>query len=202
MYQYKVEIDLYGGEFVVGEIPLSTCDYWIDRGPQDLESHLLLNEARDVPPEHHLHPWYEQGDLIHTYGPDFSGFSRITVTNLRDSAEKFCFNLDDDLIQENAWVINEREHPVSEYSGAITCATWEKGIWEYESIETEEPFALSKLEFFLYFIDETFIVDHLKYDGVKINHCDGTTHNVDFRFELECLISLNNLNSPKTTTDQ
>ena len=63
----------------------------------------------------------------------------------------------------------------------MTCASWEKGTWEYELIETEEPFDQSKLEFYLYHIDGMFIVDHLKYEGVELRCNDGSTRGVGFK---------------------
>ena len=49
MYQYKVILDVYGGEVTVGSIPTPTYDYWTQRGLETLQSHLTLDDIPDVP---------------------------------------------------------------------------------------------------------------------------------------------------------
>jgi hypothetical protein len=183
MYKYKVEIDRYGGEFVMGTVSNPTYDYWVRRDKEDLEAHIFSDEIKGVPPEHCLYPWYENDDLLHTYGADFSACSTFTITNLECPIEEVCFSLNDDQITENAWVIHDEKYTASpENSVIFTCLSWEKGFWEYDVIETREPFDPSKLETFLYCVDGIYVVDHLRYDGVKLYHRDGTTYGVHCRF--------------------
>ena len=45
MYQYKVRLDVYGGEATVGSVDVATRDYWIERGLDSLESHVTRDDA-------------------------------------------------------------------------------------------------------------------------------------------------------------
>ena len=88
--------------------------------------------------------------------------------------------VEQDSITNNAWVINDQPHNFSDNHVVVTCISWEKGSWEYELIETKEPFDQSKLEFFVYHIDGMFVVDHLKYDGEEITCMDGNSRGTGF----------------------
>ena len=181
MYQYKVILDVYGGEVTVGSIPTPTYDYWTQRGLETLQAHLTLDDIPDVPIEHQLYPWFERDDLVHTNGVDFKGINHIEVIDVSTDDLVFTSPLDKDCITDNAWIINDQPFTASDDHVVMTCASWEKGSWEYELIETKEPFDQSKLEFFLYNLDGTFIVDHLKYEGEELTCIDGSTRGVGFK---------------------
>ena len=184
MYHYKVTLDVYGGELTVGSIPTPTYEYWTQRGLETLQTHLTLDDIPDIPDiptEHQLHPWFDRDDLIHTHGVEFKGINQIAVIDASIDEEVFVSSLDQDSITNNAWVINDQPHDVSDNHIVMTCTSWEKGTWEYELIETEEPFDQSKLEFYLYHIDGMFIVDHLKYEGEELTCIDGSTRGVGFK---------------------
>ena len=180
MYHYKVILDVYGGEFTVGSIPTPTYEYWTQRGLETLQAHLTLDDIPDVPTEHQLHPWFDRDDLIHTNGVEFKGINQIVVIDVSTDQEMFVSSLDQDCITDNAWVINDQPHDVSDDHVVMTCTSWEKGSWEYELIENKEPFDQSKLEFFVYHIDGTFVVDHLKYDGEEITCINGNSRGTGF----------------------
>jgi hypothetical protein len=180
MYHYKVILDVYGGEFTVGSISTPTYEYWTQRGLETLQTHLTLDDIPDVPTEHQLHPWFDRDDLIHTNGVEFKGINQIAVIDASTYQEMFVSSLDQDFITDNAWVINDQPRVVSDNHVVMTCTSWEKGSWEYELIETKEPFDQSKLEFFVYHIDGTFVVDHLKYNGEEITCIDGNSRGTGF----------------------
>jgi len=89
MYQYKVQLDVYGGEATVGSIAVATRDYWIERGLDSLESHVTRDDVSDVPTEHNLYPSFEHDDLIHTNGVEFIGINQIQVVDLSTDEEEF-----------------------------------------------------------------------------------------------------------------
>lgn len=180
MYQYKVQLDFYGGEATVGLVAVATIDYWIERGLESLESHLTLDNVPEVPDQHQLHPWDERDDLIHTRGVEFKGTNHIQVVDLLKDEEEFVSYLNEDCITDNAWIMNDTSSVIPSDHVVLNCTLIEKGYWEYETIHTQEPFDISKLEFFLYHIDGIFIVDHLAYDGVQHDCVDGSFREKDF----------------------
>ena len=180
MYQYKVILDVYGGEVTVGSIPTPTYDYWTQRGLETLRSHLTLDDIPDVPIEHQLYPWFEHDDLIHTNGVEFKGINQIQVVDLSTDEEEFVSFLDEYCITDNAWVINDTRPVIPTDHVILNCTSIEKGYWEYETIQTQEPFDISKLEFFLYHVNGIFIVDHLTYDGMTLDCVDGSTREIEF----------------------
>ena len=153
MYQYKVILDVYGGEVTVGSIPTPTYDYWTQRGLETLRSHLTLDDIPDVPIEHQLYPWFEHDDLIHTNGVEFKGINQIQVVDLSTDEEEFVTFMEEDCITDNAWVINDTRPVIPPDHVILNCTSIEKGYWEYETIQTQEPFDMSKLEFFLYHVN-------------------------------------------------
>ena len=174
-------MDVYGAEVTVGSVSSDAYTYWSSKCNSSLENHLVSDEEPYVQEIHSLYPWFERDDLIHTYGVEFSGSNRITVTEEPTTKTILECDLDRDWVRDASWVINDKHHVLQNNNVLMTCASWEKGSWEYELIETEEPFDHSKLEFFLYHIDGTFIVDHLKYEGVELRCNDGSTRGVDFK---------------------
>lgn len=181
MYQYKISLDVYGAEVTVGSVSSDAYAYWRSRCNGSLENHMVSDEEPDIQEIHSLYPWFERDDLIHTYGVEFSGSNRITVTEESSSDTILECDLDQDWVKDMSWVINDKPHVLGKDTALMTCTSWEKGTWEYELIETEEPFDQSKLEFFLYHIDEMFIVDHLKYEGEELTCIDGSTRGVGFK---------------------
>lgn len=180
MYQYRILMDVYGGEVTVGSVPSSTFDYWSKKDKTSFESHLVLDEGSDVQDKHNLFPWFERDDLIHTHGVELSESNRIKVIEDDTSTTTLECDLDQTWIKDCSWVINNEPHVLEKETVIMTCASWEKGTWEYGLIESEKPFDQSKLEFFLYHIDGMFIVDHLKYDDVEIRYNDSSTRGVGF----------------------
>ena len=181
MYRYRISLDVYGAEVTVGSVSSDAYTYWSSKCNSSLENHLVSDEEPYVQEIHSLYPWFERDDLIHTYGVEFSGSNRITVTEEPTTKTILECDLDRDWVRDASWVINDKHHVLQNNNVLMTCASWEKGSWEYELIETEEPFDHSKLKFFLYHIDGVFIVDHLKYGGVELRCNDGSTRGVDFK---------------------
>jgi hypothetical protein len=180
MYQYKVILDVYGGEVTVGSIPTPTYDYWTQRGLETLRSHLTLDDIPDVPIEHQLYPWFEHDDLIHTNGVEFKGINQIQVVDLSTDEEEFVSFMDEDCITDNAWVINDTRPVIPPDHVILNCTSIEKGYWVYETIQTQERFDISKLEFFLYHVNGIFIVDHLTYDGMTLDYVGSSTREIEF----------------------
>ena len=180
MYQYKVRLDVYGGEATVGSVDVATRDYWIERGLDSLESHVTRDDVTDVPTEHNLYPSFEHDDLIHTNGVEFKGINQIQVVDLSTDEEEFVSFMDEDCITDNAWVINDTRPVIPSDHVIFNCTSIVKGFWEYETIQTQEPFDMSKLEFFLYHVNGIFIVDHLAYDGMRLDYVDSSTRKIEF----------------------
>lgn len=181
MYQYKISLDVYGAEITVGSIPLDAYVYWSKKDKDSLQNHLVSDGESNIDEALSLYPWFERDNLTHTYGVEFSGSNSITVTEESSSDTILECDLDQDWVKDSSWVINDKPHVLENDTVLLTCASWEKGTWEYELIETEEPFDQSKLEFYLYHIDGMFIVDHLKYEGEELTCIDGSTRGVGFK---------------------
>lgn len=180
MYQYRISLDVYGAEVTVGSVSSDAHAYWSSKNNNSLKSHLITDEEPDVQEKQRLYPWFERDDLFHTYGVEFCGSNRIAVTEESSSDTILECDLDQDWVKDASWVINDKPHVLEKDTALMTCASWEKGTWEYELIETKAPFDQSKLEFFLYNLDGAFIVDHLKYEGEELTCIEGNSRGTGF----------------------
>jgi hypothetical protein len=178
--KYKITLDKWGGEYCVGTIPRETIKYWSERDEDELKEHLVSDSIPDVPAKHCIYPFYEQDSLIHTCGVELSPYNRLTVSNVDTDEDVFGCNLDEDWIKDNGWVINDDEPDLDYATGVIHTVSVEKGYWEYEVITTDKVFDQKKLEFFMYAIDGLYVIHYMKYEGVELEHIDGTTVGKDF----------------------
>lgn len=168
MYKYKITLERYGGEFAVGTITSATFKFWFNKGMDTLQRHIVSDDVPGVPEEHCLYPWFENDDLIHTNGVDFNGVNVIRVEDESTGQSILEDRLDSEWIKDNAWVMNDYLNDRKDGDEILVCTSQEKGFWEYELIESREPFDASKLEFFLYDINGACILDHLEYDGGEV----------------------------------
>ena len=139
MYQYKVILEVYGGEVTVGSIPTPTYDYWTQRGLETLRSHLTLDDIPDVPIEHQLYPWFEHDDLIHTNGVEFKGINQIQVVDLSTDEEEFVSFMDEDCITDNAWVINDTRPVIPPDHVILNCTSIERVTGNTKRFRLKNP---------------------------------------------------------------
>jgi len=57
--QYKIQLDVYGGEFIVGSIPNKTINYWLTQEQESLDNHLVFDNQDKVP-----NPLIEEGAFV------------------------------------------------------------------------------------------------------------------------------------------
>jgi hypothetical protein len=168
MTVYRVEIDQYGVEVASGLVSGDTTDYWISRGVESLKSHAAQDDIKHVLPEHNLYPWYEQDNFLHINGVEFSGINTLRVVDQSTETTVLESRLDAEWVQDNAWVLDDPHSDNQNEMQVITFASLEKGVWEYDLIETSGPIDYRMLQFFLYCIDSKFVLDHLQYGDEKL----------------------------------
>jgi hypothetical protein len=68
--QYKIQLDVYSGEFVVGSLSNKTINYWLTQGQESLDNHLVFDNQDKDPNKYNIYPWHDLGNLIHINGVD------------------------------------------------------------------------------------------------------------------------------------
>ena len=46
--QYKIQLDVYGGEFIVGSLSNKTINYWLTQEQESLDNHLVFDNQDKV----------------------------------------------------------------------------------------------------------------------------------------------------------
>jgi len=180
--QYKIQLDVYGGEFIVGSLPNKTINYWLTQEQESLDNHLVFDNQGKVPSKYNIYPWHDLGNLIHTTGVDImSANNRLSILDANTDEVIFESDLDKQWIHDNAWVINDKHFELPDDHGLIHIASIEKGSWEYETLTLDHSIDAKRLQFHLYNIDGIFVIDHMKYDDTEILACDCTTRGKEFR---------------------
>lgn len=178
--KYRVTTSGYGGEFVQGTLPATTATYWIERGQDTLENHLVLGNVKDVPKEYDIYPWYENSNISHVNGAEMSASNNISIT-VDDTDEVVMEgNMMDEWVTERAYVLNDEPIKMPDNERLITNMSIEKGYWEYELIE-DDQFDVSKLKLLLISIDGSCVLSHLSYGGQELGVNDGGTRGKEFR---------------------
>ena len=179
--KYRITLDKWGGEYCVGSIPRETISYWSGKDVEDLKEHLLADTIIGVPEQHSLYPFYEQDNLVHTCGVEFSSSNYVTVENADTDETIMETSLDADWVKDNAWIVNDEPETLPDDKGLIITASIEKGGWVYEDFSLDEPFDHKKLKFYLYQIDGLFVLDHMQYEDIELCQIDGSTIGKDFQ---------------------
>jgi hypothetical protein len=179
--KYRITLDRWGGEYCVGSIPRETINYWSGKDIDDLKEHLLADTIIGVPQEHNLHPFYEQDNLVHTCGVELSKSNMVTVEDADTDEAIFEATLDADWVKDNAFVINDEPDNLPDDTGIIHTVSIEKGSWVYEIINLDEPLDHKKLKFFMYYVDNLYVVSHMMYEDIELEQIDGFTIGKDFQ---------------------
>jgi hypothetical protein len=180
LMKYRVTTSGYGGEFVQGTLPDTTATYWIERGQDALENHLVLGDVKDVPKEYDIYPWYENSNISHVNGAEMSASNNISIT-VGDTDEVVMEgNMMDEWVTELAYVLNDEPIKMPDNERLLTNMSIEKGYWEYELIE-DDQFDVSKLKLLLISIDGSCVLSHLSYGGQELGVDDGGTRGKEFR---------------------
>ena len=184
MKRYNVQIDRWGGEVTIGRLSKKSNQYWKQRGEHLLEDHLLVDSVESVPSEYNLHPWYDQDDLLHICGPEFSEHNVLTITDIDSGEVMVDASVFEDSFQDNTWVLDPVEDTLPDLQGGglIYCMSVEKGGWIFDDIETEDELDISKLTFYVYDFDGMFVLDHMRYKEQDLNVIDGETIRKDWNF--------------------
>jgi hypothetical protein len=124
--QYKIQLDVYSGEFVVGSLPNKTINYWLEQGQELLNNHLVFDNQDKVPNKYNIYPWHDLGNLIHTYGLNIMAPSnRLSILDADTDEVIFESDLDKQWIRDNSWVINTAPFKLPDDHGAIHIASIE-----------------------------------------------------------------------------
>lgn len=179
--KYKIQLEIYGGEYVVGSLSDTTISYWVNRGQDSLDSHLLSDDQDDVPSEHHIYPWHELGSVWHTNGVELGVHNHLSIINVDTNEVIYETNLGEEWVKDNAFVINDQPVVLQDDHSLINVASVEKGYWDYEELELDTPIDPKKLQFYLYQIDGIYIVDHMKYGEIEMRVNEGLSRGKEFR---------------------
>ena len=179
--KYRITLDKWGGEYCSGSIPRTTIDYWSSKDEDDLKEHLLADTITGVPQEHNLYPFFERDNLVHTCGVELLKSNMVIVENADTDETIFEATLDADWVKDNAFVINDEPDNLPDDTGIIHTASIEKGGWVYEEFSLDEPFDHKKLKFFMYYVDNLYVVSHMMYEDIEIDQIDVSTIGKDFQ---------------------
>ena len=184
MRTYNVQVDRYGAEITIGKVSRETYEYWNNHKRHVVQEHLLHDDTESVPPEHNLHPWYERDECLHINAPEFCDQNVLTITDAHSGEVIIEDSIFEDRFQDNAWVLDSDEETIPNLNGGglLYCMSVEKGYYEFDDIETDQLFDLSKLTFYLHKINGSFMLSHMKYGNQELSVVSAETDQKDWTF--------------------
>ena len=178
-YKYELCGIRLGGEHTIGTIPVDVASYWIKQGQDVFEQYMWswghdeMNEDGSIPEKYQLPEWWEVDDIEHLNAVEFEIGNCIVV----EDAETRDTVLEVEMTEDRIGSIYD---PIKEGVDATDKAivygqSFEKGGWNFETLETKEPFDLQKLKFELTVWNDLKLVHALTYEDHTLNVADGDT---------------------------
>ena len=195
-YKYNIYISRLGGEHTIGTISKEVAEYWLEnKSADDFEEHIFSHDWDDdkeklnksIPKEFQIDEyWHDMDDIAHMNGAEYHSTNVAYVldnTNPDKSKSVGIYNqgveigeypLDDipiDITEDPAvdWQEDEKN---TEDRVIVYGQSFEKGGWDYETIETNEPFDIAKLKVSIAWWDGLKIINDIIYDG-ELYGCSG-----------------------------
>ena len=204
-YKYEVSLSRYGGEHTIGTIPKKVADYWLEKGEDEFQDYIFSIDWDDdkeelnktIPEEFQIEEyWHDMDDVDHINGAEYHSQNYLYVNDVSGNihsvgygVEVGEFPLEDIPIQtvhdQIADAINEDGDNPYDEEVIVYGQSFEKGSWEYETIETDEPFDISKLKVDISMWNGLKLVSDINYDGECYCNNGGNTMGKSMAFWID-----------------
>ena len=205
-YKYNIYISRLGGEHTIGTIPIKVAKYWLEKGEDAFENYMLCDPFDDekeelnksIPKEFQINEyWHDMEDIEHTNGAEYASSNYLYVHEYKEhngtfhhqGKEILTYPIDDitiDSISDPVADATDEDGEIANGDEVIVYGqSFEKGSWEYETIETDEPFDISKLTVSVTIWDNLKIVDSINYDGECYGNMGGSSWGKSMAFWID-----------------
>ena len=177
----KIKVHQYGGEHVIGNCPKITAKYWKERGRTEFESYQLStsNERqsveRNIPEQFHLPEWWEIDDVSHLYAAEFHPSNWLQLIDWDNGETLYEIELgslpSDQIIGMRSPQVSASEAEKSIIFGQ----SFERGEFDYGTLNLDLPFNLRNLTFNIVEWDEIHLLQSLEYEGERFDQVAGDT---------------------------
>jgi len=194
-YKYFINISRLGGEHTIGTISRKVANYWLDEGPDKFEEYIFSNDwgedkeelNKSIPEEFQINEyWNDMDDIDHINGAEYSSSNFLIVRDISDNPDPLLgkeigeYSIEDIPIEKLSDPANDAMKNNDDITNGdiaiIYGQSFEKGAWDYEVIETNEPFDIFKLKLSITQWDSLKIVTDIHYDDkVYCNDSSDTT---------------------------
>ena len=177
----KIKVHQYGGEHVIGHCQKTTADYWKEKGQTEFESYQLSNFTerqsveRKIPKQFHSPEWWEIDGISHLYAAEFhpSNWLQLIDWDNGDTLNEIELGSlpSDQIIKMRLPQVSasKTDNPI------IFGQSFEKGEFDYGTLNLRLPFNPRKLKVSVIEWDEIRLLKSLEYDGVRLDQVSGDT---------------------------
>ena len=177
----KIKVHQYGGEHVIGNCPKSTVKYWKERGQTEFESYQFSTSSerqsveRNIPEQFRLLEWWEIDDISHLYAAEFHPSNWLQLIDWDNGETLYEIELgslqSDQIISMRSLQVSGSEAEKSIIFGQ----SFEKGEFDYGTLNLDLPFNLRNLTVSVIEWDEIRLLKSLEYEGVRLDQVAGDT---------------------------
>lgn len=190
-YKYLLWASRHGGEHTIGLIDQKIADYWLEKGKDEdsvyddrfeeymwaepADDRLELNKKWSVPKEFQIEEyWHDVTDIEHMNGCEFHDTNCLNVVDEETNKEVAEVYMTEDKLGSVFDPVADGVPGVDMTDKAIVYGqSFEKGGWNFEALEIDEPFDPSKVKFDVTIWSELKIVHAVDYDGQSLCVEDG-----------------------------
>ena len=157
-YKYEITAGRYGGEHVIGTIPNSVAEYWMDKGDEVFEEYLFNwdreNDFPNIPKKYELNEWHDIDNIMHHCSIEFADSNYFEVTNT-ETNDYFYADFGDIIEDEIVVDDTEMKKAMRSKKAVVFGQSFEKGHFEAVCYDNEgnhcdfvidEPFDVKKIK--------------------------------------------------------
>ena len=177
----KIKVHQYGGEHVIGRRQKNAAKYWKERGQTEFEHYQFSTFSerqsveRNIHEQFHLPEWWEIDDISHLYAAEFHPSNWLQLINWDNGETLYEIELSslqsDQIIKKRSLQVSASatENPI------IFGQSFEKGEFDYGTLNLDQPFNLRNLTVSVIEWDEIRLLNSLDYEGVRLDQVAGDT---------------------------
>ena len=208
-YKYNVHISRYGGEHTIGTIPLKVAKWWLENKTADeFEDYIISfcwsdkeEQNKSIPEEFQINEyWHDLDNIEHINGAEYASSNYLYVheykkypksSNIFHTQGKEIgeYPIDEVTIDSITDPVTDATNEDGEIANGdeviVYGQSFEKGSWDYETIETDKPFDISKLSVSITMWDNLKIIDSITYDGECYGNNGGDTMGKSMAFWID-----------------
>lgn len=200
MARFKIQIEGYGGELIIGKISKEAYEYWKDKDQEELVNFCFGFSDDDIPEEAMFcdpENWYEVDNIVHERALNINDWFKITVYD-EDEEEVFCYVKDDEttenidlsnLLEETREIYYTEQSSYLFFGYNIEEDFYVEGEFEADKFEPEK-LAIKFIDYL-----ETALIECVTYDGEVIENieqgdgAESTGNRIFFVYKPEQLIN-------------